>query len=483
MTSLPRGYLFIVCITIVIFWYTITNLHYYYTPNPDVFEYLTEGKLLLRNWGLWIATPPLYSILISLFDLTLPLKYPGISGGILFNAICLTLSIVLLWKQSERFLGNFVFLPILIFLTHPITARVNLQPSNFTPAMLLILLALNAHTRFPSLSYLLVVVAFFFRYEAIAVYPILLILDILQHKTFRSPFASILSLIPIVTWIIRGVSEDTVYRPEYAMAYYNFPNIGFIRETFSSHLFNFVHDNWIIAFLAIVWIVAGVTICFKKKILPPVAYSLFIFFYSVIHILFPASTPRYAYLILPFTFVLFYWPAIFIARPHRPSQKFMLGILLLASAIILLRNGAFRAYQSDLIWDRADKRFSGEWIRSSITKPTIVYAFMNDIMEYYATGAPVEFKRRYYPQELIQTICDNEKDILVIISNELAKRRYYYSYADGGDFEMLFKDSQVFPYFQLFKTLHIELHTNDIYKYEAGGTQSQRAIRDLCGAQ
>ncbi len=461
--------------------YFLFNSIYFYVPNPDVFEYLTEGKIIINYPFSWIATPPAYSVLLHILEKILPFENPGIIGGILFNILSFTLSMVILWKQSTAWLGKFAYLVLLVFIVHPLSSLINLQPMNASPALLLILLVFYLHRRHPILSYIFIVLAFFCRYEAIVLFPIVLLWDLLEYKRLREPLSFLYSSIPVLIWTMRGFYEDTVYRPEYTAGYYNkIPNTEFIINAFSSIILNLKTGSTPIAIFIIVWLTIGILICYKKGIIIPLLYGLFIVGYGIIHTMFPAVVPRYGYLILPFILVLFYWPVVYINQSNRIGKTIISCVLIGLTIFITYRSLKYRDFQTNEQWSRADKRIAGIWLKNNITKPTIVYAFMNDIIGYFAKNSLVEYPQKYNTYGLSQYICDDKKDILIFIDNEITKKRYYYDYADGQDFTSVFMNSEIFPYFHHLETLRIKDYAIKIYRYQAGTKRYGSTLQKLC---
>ena len=80
-------YLFLVFLFAVFCCYCV-NIHLIYVPDSDFFAYLREGHDLLINPLARVVEPPLYSVVVYLFEAFLPIKHPGLVGGTIFNIIC-----------------------------------------------------------------------------------------------------------------------------------------------------------------------------------------------------------------------------------------------------------------------------------------------------------------------------------------------------------------------------------------------------------
>lgn len=475
-----KKFLLLLLLIAGIYSYFLYNIRYYYVPDPDVFEYLAEGKAMLHESFMWVATPPAYSVLLYVFDKTLPIENPGIVGGILFNILCFALSLFILWKLSGKLLGLYIFLPLILFMISPLSFLVNLQPLNISSALLFILLTFFFHHGHPKISYVFMTLAFFCRYEAIVLFPIVVFWDLLERKKLSSPATFLLLCIPVVTWVWGGLNQDTVYTPEIIAGGHKIPNSDFVVNSFSSILFNFTAGSAPIAILVVSWLIVGIFICYKNGIIMPLLFGLFIFAYSLIHTMFPVVVPRYSYLILPFILILFYWPAMFISRLKSSSKTFVIVLLVVLTIYSVHRSVSYRGFQTQPQWSRADKRAEGIWLNKNIIRPTIVYAFMNDVIGYYANNLLIKYPRKYNQQEMNQNICDDNKDIIIFIDNDTTQKKYFYDYADGLDYANVFINSEIFPYFNLLETLHVRDYMIKTYGYRVGMKKNNPDIQKFC---
>lgn len=461
--------------------YLLINIHYYYVPDPDIFEYLQEGKELFHAPWIWIPTPPFYSLLLYILDNILPVVNAGIVGGTLINIVCFLCSIYILWRLTEQWLGLYALLPILILIINPLSSLTNLQPMNAGAALFFVLLTFYLHKKRPGASYLCMALAFFCRYEAIVLLPIMLLWDFFEHKRIQNPIAFIAAAELILVWSVRGYFEDKLYTPEIVARAKELPNIEFFSNTFFSTLFNVQTPVPIYAPIIVsIWIVIGIIICYKYKVFIPLLLCLYLIGYTLIHLAFPAVTPRYSYGALPFVLILLYWPAAFLRSSNKIIVKLGACIMIILTIVLVYRSVSYRQNQTSLQWNRADKRVLGLWIQHNVHRPTIVYGFLSMIMNYYAHKTFASYPDRFDEHEFTRNVCDDTKDILIFIDNNPKKQSFYYFYGFGLDYVDTFNSSKMFPYFSLLQKVTIQGYEINIYSHRSGTKKNNAALQTIC---
>ena len=460
--------------------YFLFNIQYYHVPDPDVFQYIHEGELYIRHPFTWMATPPAYSIWLFLLERLVPVIDGGIIAGIFFNIFFVCATGFLVWKLSKLWMGRFAIIVAACFIVNPITAHGALQPINATAAVFFSFLYIYVRNNNPSLGYLFIALAYFCRLEAIILIPIAIICELIEYKTIRKPLVLLFVGLAITYWTIYGYQSDPQYLQEVNARIDEIPNNKFLILTFVSAIFNTTSTSLFIANIMMFWLLLGVIIIsLKKRSMTPVIFGLYILGYCYIHWRFPVAVPRYSYPALPFIFGILFWPIIYLKQLTPRPRRMLTMMVCLISIIIVYRSVMYRDFQSSLQWSRADKRMAGEWLRTNVKNPTIIYGFMSDIIQYYSHNSQVTYPPFFDKNQMTNNICTKKHDIIVFVDNDPKRRQYYYSYGKGDVFVDTFIESKAFELFQKIEELTLRDMTLIVYKYDKN-QRSDTLLQKIC---
>lgn len=453
-------------------------------PDSDFFSYIDEGRRLLSNPLTRVVSPPLYSVIVYLFEALLPIRHAGVVGGTVFNIFCFVASLWFLWKLSKQWLGWFGLLPVILLSVNPLAFFVNLQPLNLPLATLFVLMAMYYNEKRPVFSYVLALTAFFSRPEAACILVVFLVRDLVMKK--RAPHLGwlIVALFVVAAWYLRPMldAQKSDYLAEIVARKNEIPNVAFLRNSFAiapfltlsqdsiNEAFNPLRlnaDTSIIALLSMVWITCGVAHCYKKRLGLPITAFGYTALYTLVHVLFPDRVLRYSYPITPFVYMLLFWPALII-NGHSPKiQKagsvLIMTIVTTVIVVSIWLNGA--AYLETQRWIKAEKRFVAEWFNAHAQKPTVVYAFDFVVSKYYTDNPNVVYADIIDPHSWSDDLCTHPQDMYVVIDSYTEGPGYYFDYINGLNYFVHISQSKdVQQYLLLMKKISIHQWWARIYK-------------------
>ncbi len=417
--------------------YFINRLSYFYVPDTDFIQYLDEGRELFLNPFAKVVTPPLYSIIFFIFEKFLPLQNPGITGGIILNIFAFVISIFFLFRVIRPHLRIFVLLPIGLWLFHPLTQIVNLQPLNIPLATLFIIVAIFTHEKYTKLSYLFSLLAFFCRPESIALNIAFVLWDFITVRNIKYKWLLMCLFIIASIWFLRpffGLKGND-YMAEMAARKTEIPNINYIQRSLIDVPF-LIPSSPLLLFGIVIWLGVGSFYTIKAKKIQAI-FIFYCLFYSLFHIFFPANTDRYIYPILPFLYIQLYWP--YFEKDFIPLGTIKKMLLLVP---IILTIFIFVMYlKTDYLilnkWDKAEKRLTAEWFNSYAQQKTTVYMFEPWVAKYYSRNKFVYYAFTSIPDVWSPTLCEDDADIFVVLDSQTNEDGKYYDYNHGLQF---FKD-------------------------------------------
>jgi hypothetical protein len=449
-------YLFPLFLFIALAYYS-SKLNYYLIPNSDFFLYLSEGKALLTNPFFVPLSPPLYSVIVSALEAALPFRHAGEYGGILINNVCFILTLYLMGRMLRTWLGfPYYYLPILLIAFNPLMLGVNWQPNNSALFLTLIVLTIAIHRKHPTISYICMVLAYFCRYEAIILIPVLVLWDLLERKRIVRPIALALCLLPIAGWIYRTSATGNQYFDEISARKHEVPNILYLKNSFTVTPF-YVPTNYYaglarslspavltLTAIVIVWIFIGAVRAYRDRQWELVAAFSILILYSVLHVLFPDANLRYSYPALPFVYMFYFWPLVYMKRPEPAVRVIVLAIVCDIFFSMVVNQYAHQEFLTQERWIKSEKRFAAEWLNGNIKRPVTVYAFEYFVEAYYNTNKLVTYATDYRQKEFQASLCDSKQGIVIVVDNQVEEPGYYFDYVNNlGFFKDFVKSSDI----------------------------------------
>lgn len=451
---------FVISYLCFFFLYFISQIHFFYVPDSDFFQYIGDGRTILQNPLAKIVTPPLYSIIIYLFETYLPIATPGITGGIFLNIISLIFSLYFLWLLIRKEFKIYAFLPLTILALNPLTRIVYLQPLNIPLATLFVLIAIYYYRKYPLLAYAFTLLAFFCRTESIILCAAFVLYDIFVLRRIKIHFGLLIVLfVAALTFLRPLISFDKQdYYSEIIARRNEIPNFTFARNSLATAPFLIfsksqltggnvpfrpVSLDSLIMLLYVFWVVMGVILCFRKKIYMPLLFFFYFIFYIILHMIFPDSVLRYSYPTLPFGYVLLFWPTALLYT-QRTLLKALVHLIFVASLTLYICIRAItigQEYLNNQKWVKAEKRIAAEWLNDNIKKPTTVYTFEFWVSQYYSRNMNVTYANSVNPHAWQEKLC-RENNVIIIIDNQTQNPISYFDSLNGLDYFAKIKYSE-----------------------------------------
>ena len=459
---------FLLVFLVGVFCYLCLNIHRISVPDSDFFLYVDEGRKFLFNPFAGIVTSPIYSVIVYLFERFLPIKYPGVTGGIIFNITCFTVSLYFVWLLSKRWMGWFAIIPLVLMAVNPLAIVVHLQPLNLPLATMLVLMAIYYDGKQPRLSYGLGIVAFFVRPEMAVIFVVIFIRDLAVQKRLAHPVLLLVAVVLIALWYFRPLTapQNNDYLAEIIARRSEIPNVAFLRNSFAiapfltlsqdsiNDAFNPLRpgaDTNVIAALSLVWILCGVAYSYKNRLSQPLFIFGFVVFYSLIHVLFPDRVLRYSYPITPFVYMLLFWPVIMLnGHPARAQKIVSIGAVSIIFMVVILSvclNGS--SYIETQRWIKGEKRFAAEWFNAHVTSPTVVYAFEFWVSRYYTDNKNVLYADTENHRSWSNDLCTYTQNIYVVIDSQTEEKVYYFDSVGGINYFVRIHQSKEAPQYLL----------------------------------
>ncbi len=489
--SFNRTNIFLSIFLIGVFIWISTQMNTYIVPNSDFLNYLNVGQRMLANpIDPVITSAPLYSVIVYMLEIVLPMSSPGVFGGISINIIFLILTLYFAWILSRRWLGAYALLPVVFFAINHVTLSVVLQPSNIPLALLFVFVAMYQYPIAPSTAYLLVILAMLTRIEAIVLFPLFFILDIFYFRKFRCPKIIIALFAVVVIWYIRPVVPRDNYVEEMVNRSAEIPNMAFlknsfIRAPFSYNLLLFTKqfDSFpyesIVLMLVLTWLLFGAIYFYRRDQMSTLLMCGFVVGYTVIHFIFPDPVIRYSYPLLPFVYILLCWPIALLRNKRSIYQKVCIAVVMtVLSSLILffsLINGPM--FTNDQRWDRAERRFASEWLNANIHRKIVVYSFEYYVYQYYIKNPLVRVIDTTKLSTWSQDFCSQGTDIYVVFDNQTDGQGGYFDHLNGlGYFQALQKSKDLMSNLILVKSIRLDKRHADIYKFAHNSSRESCAI-------
>lgn len=457
----------------------LTKVNTFYVPNSDFLNYLTVGRQMLINpLDPVITSAPLYPVIIWIFESILPVKYPGVIGGIIFNIACFIATLYIQWLLARKTIGQYAIVPVLLFATNPLVQYVVLQPSNLPLTVLFVFLALFTYKKNPAISYSMMILGSMTRIEVIALFVLGIVSDIFISKKISCPRLLLVAFILLVSWYVRPVMPKDNYAAEILHRKSEIPNIAFIRNSvvrapFSYDMINsnklFDYSSWEAVSMSalLVWLFFGGLLYMRRQSESRILFIGFILLYSVFHILFPARTLRYSYLLLPFLYTLLLIPIIDVDQFKLMNYIIPKKVVVyaLASCVIFASFSNGPVYIENQRWDRAERRLVSEWLNAYIQKPSIVYAFEPYVHNYYNDNHNIVYEDTARLRAWQRDLCDSPKETYIIFDNQTDKPGSYYDHLNGLDYFLTMRKSPgVLQHFRLVNRISFLERYAEIYK-------------------
>ncbi len=473
-------YMILISLLLCVFIWLCFQVNTFYVPNSDFLNYLNVGhRILINPFDPYITSAPLYSILVYVLEIILPIKHPGIIGGIIVNILFFITSLIFLWLLSKRWMNNYALLPVLFFGINPVMLYVVLQPSNIPLSVMLILMALFYYTSKPTFAYVLVLIASLTRIESIPVLFVFIISDLIFYKRLRCSKTIIVASLCILAWYIRPIIPHDNYIDEIKFRRDEIPNLAFIRNSFIRAPFSYdllnankpieaFSSETIAILIIILWIILGLRRYYKLDKVRSFVIIGYVLGYIFIHTVFPDRVIRYSYPLLPFVYMLICWPVIYINTIYssytRNLSIFLVSVLALGVCCFSVVNAPF--YINDQRWDRAERRLVAEWLNNNIHSQTAVYTFEHYVFSYYVSNPFIDYIDTTESKAWTDDLCTQKGDIYVVFDNQTESDGEYFDHLNGLDFFHQFKNNKsAMSKLKLIKTIRIEKRHAEIYKF------------------
>ena len=181
------------------------NISYFAVPDPDIFQYVYDGRYYARGqFPPSIQTPPLNSLLIAaLSSLLVSYEYPEIIAAHTINAFATVISLLLLYHIGKKYSPWIGIASTIAMITTPtvLFSSLNINTEVLFTTFVLLTIFFYQRKRI-TLATIIASLSFLVRYEGLLLTGTVLIIDLLHVKkikrTFR--FASI-AVIPIASWV------------------------------------------------------------------------------------------------------------------------------------------------------------------------------------------------------------------------------------------------------------------------------------------
>ncbi len=470
------------CFLGYIFYYFVTKIGAYYSPNSDFFIHLAEGHALVSNPLSRVTAPPFYSIVVYLLETLLPIPLAGFKGGALFNTVCLIVSLYYLWLLSKKWLGIYALIPLVWFICNPLTFTVTLQALNQPLSLLLVILALYYHNKSPVISYAFALLAFFARIESIALFGVFFIYDRITYRSIRKPRLLFLSLAIACLWLSAPLLQPSNrdYTTEILHRWEEIPNLEFLTNSFYIAPFSIISKldvrinsfrlasyKTLFSVLSFLWITIGVLYCYKKRLYPPALLYGYIISYCLIHIIFPDAVLRYSYLILPFIHILFCWPILIAKRSTVAVSQFLsiVSIAILSCIIILYSWTDGRAYANNEVLIDIETRLATEWFNENVQNPAFVYFFQSWVAAYFSTNKNIEYSYNDDIHYASRNMCSHNKDVYIVIDSHVVTDNSYFDTLHCLNFfKRINSSTEAQKSLILLKSMSIQNHWTTIYR-------------------
>ena len=411
----------IITATAVLLW---TNKNYFAVPNPDIFQYIDDGKQYLQlKLPTNIQTPPINSILIcSLARLLQSPEYPEILSAHIINVVAAIITMCLLYlliRSYSRIVGALVIVllatnPLFIFSSLNVTSEVL-----FTTAIVLALL-LYRYGRFRG-AYITAGLSFLIRYEGLLLLISMIALDWLRRKSERRATVrlGLLAFTPVCLWLMIAAHHNNLggivgndYVREVVSLWRRLPQLQIITRM-PINLIDYVmwetggalRSIGIVLLYFLTLVGAFVLIIRKDTTLRLVFLNASL--YIVLHVFFPYAPDRYLY---PVVWALYLAPLLGIQvlvltilpinvgfrRICRVAGVFVVVLVAAGNLQKTIRyylndasnstNFAFpRNYQLEI-------RLAADWLNNTkFEQPVMVFAYEPWILNYYTKNQRVSF--------------------------------------------------------------------------------------------
>jgi hypothetical protein len=471
---------FVVCLLIFVFYWLCKQINTFYVPDSDFFNYLFVGQRMLANpLDRVITSAPLYPVIIYIFQRTLPVRHPGITGGIILNITCFTISLYFLWRLLKQWIGWYALLPVLLFVVNPLVLYVVLQPTNLPLATVLVLIALYYFEKHPAASYLLALFALATRAESVVVFFVFIIKDLVARRAIRCPAWLFILFVVAFFWYARPLMpKDNIYSETIARRQ-EIPNATFLRNSFINAPFSYellaAYDpskifskEGVMTVFSVVWIVIGALYYFNQKRLEALPFLGYIVGYCVIHVLFPDRVLRYSYPMLPFVYTLMFWPVVVVRNAASYIKKALCLFIIFGITLIIIAGSLINGppYINNQKWDRAERRLTVEWLNQNVKKPTAVYAFEYYVFNYYVENDKVTFAETKKPDVWIHDLCAYNQNVYIVFDNETEGPGSYYDHLNGLDYFLAInKSEEAKKSLLLIKSIEVNSRWAKIYKF------------------
>jgi len=295
---------FVIAVLLVLTGMLFIHRDHYYVVDADFFGQLMDGRKMLslqyahyKNW-------PLLSILIALFEMTLPVRYPGIQGVLVVNIISFAILAYVFWRILQKYYGNYGIAVWILYITNFFVYLTHLRVLNnavFTlVSIVVIYLEMNGRRK---ASRLLAGFSFFVRVEGALLVLALLVSDLLQKRRKELRY-DVFSFCIVTLYLvgILGIRNEFIFEIEAKIR--QIPNWRFLYDVFITvpvgKYVNIPLAYWMpMAF----WIGAATWYYVTSGMHEFVFIGIYSLLFIASHTLFPETDHRYAY---PFLWLLYF---------------------------------------------------------------------------------------------------------------------------------------------------------------------------------
>jgi len=364
----------IVCLA---FW--LAHYHYFYVPNADYFSFdRAAGEIWSGRLPSSTKRMPVFPFLMGLVAKALPVEHPQLHAALVLNLAFSLGSLALIYLIARVWLGWMALLPTVLLAASDAFSRWCLQPIVEPSLGFFVLLTVLLFQRRSRWQYAAAGAAALARYEAAALLPILVLLNLAYPR--REPGAARLrerlghivggavASFPVAAWIVYMLRQGEARSPyrawarEGPLARLN-PEVllTLLQDPFGVRLYRheegfvwppFVALSGVLlaGLLASVGWPAAAWRRWRPQRRVSLALLLFLGAYAGVHLSFGINRSRYAYptnwiLILYFSIgavALVQWAAARLAPRKSEAWALVLGMLLFVAALIAFVRGARR---------------------------------------------------------------------------------------------------------------------------------------------
>jgi hypothetical protein len=417
--------LIIILVTLTVFLFI--NIDFYPIPNPDVFQYIQDGKQYISfQLPQNIQAPPANPILIAFLSRLFPFPQIEVRIALLINSISSILSLYIVWRIGKIYIGNWAILVPIFIISNPIFYYTALNISSEVLYTLITLLSLDFHTQNKhKQSILFALVSFFVRYEGLILLLCLLALNYAYLSKKLKLKKTILWLTPVILWTgiihLHNPSQNLLgneFIKEIISEQSTLPNIYF----FNSYPFLLFFDNYTQnhIFQRIIWLLTIIGVFFlsinKKRRHTSIIITLYILGYLIVHALFPAQDDRYLLPLMGLLIIIVIYPFI---KIYNICNSLTLKIIIFGIIIVLFSKAVWQNVNSISIYmspkqsERLVNLLAAEWINLTCASQKRVFLTLEPwITEYYVNCPDTHlYNFNYFTPECANPICS--KNILM----------------------------------------------------------------------